>query len=77
MNSDIDQAKAALGQARADHAAALLAVRDQPGDADTQRRFRDAVQQGRGAWKGYQEAATAGLAAQISGIVPGEFQEEL
>jgi len=68
MSTDIDQAKTALEQARADHAAALIGALEQPGDPDAQHRFRDAVKQGRGAWKGYQEAAVAGLAAQISGI---------
>lgn len=73
MNLETNQAKAALDQARADHARALLAVRDKPGDPQTQQQFRDAVRAGRAAGRQYQEAVTAGLAAQIEGIVPGDF----
>ena len=32
--------------------------------------MRAAIRDGRSAWLGYQAAATAGLAAQIEGIVP-------
>ena len=75
MNTDKDQARLALDQAREAHAAALLAQMDAPADPDAQRRLQDAVQAGKGAWKGYQAAATAGLAQQIDGIVPTCFQE--
>lgn len=75
MNTKIEEARAALDRARTDHAAAMLAVKDRPGDPETQQQFREAVKNGRSAWKGYQEAATAGLAAQIESIVPSDFQE--
>ena len=75
MNTDKDQARLALDQAREAHAAAMLARQSAPGDADAQRRVQDAVQQGKGAWKGYQAAATAGLAQQIESIVPTAFLE--
>ena len=76
MNTDKDQARQALDQAREAHAAALLAQKDAPADPDTQQQLKDAVRQGRSAWKGYQAAATAGLAAQISEIVPSAFRED-
>lgn len=75
MSAEIERAKAARDRARADHARALLAAKEHPGAPGTQRQLREAVKNGRGAWKGYQQAATAGLAAQIEGIVPGEFRE--
>ena len=75
MNTDKNQARLALDQAREAHAAALLAQMDAPADPDAQRRLKDAVRQGRSAWKGYQAAATAGLAQQIDGIIPADFQE--
>ncbi len=75
MNTDKEQARLALDKAREAHAAALLTQMNAPTDPDAQRRLHDAVQQGRGAWKGYQKAATAGLAEQIDGIVPSAFQE--
>ena len=74
MNTDKDRTRLALDQAREAHAAAMLAKHDAPIDPSADQQLREAVQQGRGAWKGYQQAATAGLAAQIEGIVPGEFQ---
>jgi hypothetical protein len=75
MNTEVEQAKAALDQARADHTRALLAARDKPGDPQAQQQFRDAVRAGREAWRGYQEVATAGLAAQIKAIVHSDFQD--
>ena len=45
--------------------AAMLAKLDAPAAPSAQQQPKDAVQQGKGAWKGYQAAATAGLAAQI------------
>ncbi len=75
MDTELDQAKDALDRARADHARALLAARDKPGDPEAQQQFRDAVRAGRGAWQGYQEVATAGLAAQIESIVPSAFRD--
>ncbi len=73
MSTELDQAKAALDEARASHAKAMLAIRDHPGDPDAQRSFRTAVRAGRRAWHGYEKAATAGLAAQIEAIVPSDF----
>ena len=70
-----DQAKAALILARAYHAGAALAARHRPEDPSVQHRLQEAVQQGRGAWKAYQTAASAGRAAQVAGSVPGAFQE--
>ena len=75
MSTENDQAKAALDQARANHARALLAARDKPGDPQAQQQFRDAVRAGRKAWQHYQETATAGLAAQIEAIVPSAFRD--
>ena len=75
MNMENDQAKAALARARADHARALLAARDAPSDPQAQQQFRDAVRAGRAAWRGYQETATAGPAAQIEAIVPDAFRD--
>lgn len=77
MNNDIDQARQQLDQAREAQAAALVARYNAPNDPNTRQQLREAVQQGRGAWKGYQQAATAGLADQISAIIPGEFQAEI
>ncbi len=76
MNTDKDQARADLDRAREAHAAALLAQKDAPADPDAQQQLKDAVRQGRSAWKGYQTAATAGLAQQIEAIVPSVFREE-
>ena len=76
MNTDKDQAREALDLAREAHAAAMLAKIEAPEDPGTQQMLRNAVQQGRGAWKGYQTAATAGLAAQIDEIVPSVFRED-
>ncbi len=71
-----DRAKAALILARAYHAGAALAARHRPEDPVVQRRLQEAVRQGRGAWKGYQQAAaTAGRAAQVMNSVPGVFRE--
>ena len=64
-----------LDRAREAHAAALLASLEAPGDPGTGQMLRNAVRQGRSAWKGYQKAATAGLAAQIEGIVPSAFPD--
>ena len=75
MSAEIDQAKAALDKARAEYARALLAVRDAPGNPEAQQQFRDAGQAGRRAWRRYQETTTAGLAAQIEGIVPDAFRD--
>ena len=75
-NTEREEARAALDRARADHARALLAARDRPGDPEAQQQFRDAVRAGRGAWQGYQKAATAGIAAQIEDIVPGAFRDQ-
>ena len=75
MNTDKDQARLALDHAREAHAAALLAQKDAPADPDAQQHLKDAVRQGRSAWKGYQTAATAGLAQQIDEIVPSAFRE--
>ena len=69
MNTDKDQARADLDRAREAHAAALLAQRNAPADPNAQQQLKDAVQQGRSAWKGYQKAATAGLAQQIDAIM--------
>lgn len=74
-NITIEEARAALDRARADHARALLAATEAPSDPEAARRMRAAVRVGRGAWKGYQAAATAGLAAEIENIVPGAFRE--
>jgi len=52
----------------------MLAKLDAPADPRAQQQLKDAVQQGKGAWKGYQSAATAGLAAQIDEIVPTDFR---
>ena len=78
MNTDknIEQARGELDQARETHAAAMLAKHDAPSDPGAGQQLKDAVWKGKGAWKSYQQAATAGLAAQISAIVPGEFQGE-
>jgi hypothetical protein len=76
MNTDTDQAQRDLDQARETHAAALVARRDAPSDPDAARRVKEAVRAGRDAWSGYRDAATAGLAAQIEGIVPGEFAQQ-
>jgi len=56
------------------HAAAMLAQKTAPADPSAQQQLKDAVRQGKGAWKGYQTAATAGLAAQIEEIVPTDFR---
>ena len=53
----------------------MLAKLDAPADPNAQQLLKDAVQQGKGAWKGYQAAATAGLAQQIDGIVPSAFPD--
>lgn len=75
MNTEREQARAALDRARADHARALLAAQAAPNDPDTRRRLQEAVRDGRGAWKAYQAAATAGLAAEIESIIPGDFRD--
>jgi len=75
MSQELDQAKSALNQAREGHAAAMLAQMNTPDDPEAALRLQEAVQQGRGAWKGYQKAATAGLAAQIDGISPSAFPD--
>ena len=53
----------------------MLAQKTAPADPSAQQQLKDAVKQGKGAWKGYQAAATAGLAAQIEEIVPSAFLE--
>ena len=53
----------------------MLAKLDAPANPSAQQQPKDAVQQGKGAWKGYQAAATAGLAQQIDGIVPSAFPD--
>ena len=45
-----------------------------PADPSAQQQIKDAVKQGKGAWKGYQAASTAGVAQQIDGIVPTDFR---
>ena len=55
--------------------AAMIAQKTAPADPNAQQQLKDAVKQGKGAWKGYQAAATAGLAAQIEEIVPSAFLE--
>jgi len=52
----------------------MLAQKTAPADPSAQQQLKDAVRQGKGAWKGYQTAATAGLAAQIEEIVPTDFR---
>ena len=52
----------------------MLAQKTAPADPNAQQQLKDAVQQGKGAWKGYQTAATTGLAAQIEEIVPTDFR---
>ena len=74
-NEDREEARAALDQARADHARALLALQDDPTDPQGKQQMRQAVREGRSAWKGYQKAATAGLAAEIEAITPSVFRE--
>ena len=54
----------------------MLAKLDAPADPRAQQQLKDAVQQGKGAWKAYQAAATAGLAQQIEAIVPSSFRED-
>ena len=53
----------------------MVAQKTAPADPNAQQQLKDAVQQGKGAWKGYQAAATAGLAQQIDGIVPSAFPD--
>ena len=74
MSAEIDRARAALDQARADHAAAMVAKISAP-SPDAARRLAEAERRGREAWKGYREEATAGLAGQIAALVPGSFLE--
>ena len=52
----------------------MLAQKTAPADPSAQQQLKDAVKQGKGVWKGYQAAATAGLAAQIDEIVPTDFR---
>ena len=73
-DKNIEQARAELDHAREAHAAAMIAKHNAPADPSAQQQLKDAVQQGKGAWKGYQTAATAGLAAQIEEIVPTDFR---
>ena len=73
-NNAIEQARADLDRAREAHAAAIVAKMAVP-SLDADRRLKDAEQQGQSAWKGYQTAATAGLAAEIESLVPGSFLE--
>jgi len=79
MNEDkqqeLDQARRDLDQAREAHTAAVVARLEAPNDPDTSQRVKDAVQQGKQAWKGYRHAATAGLAAQIDALQPGAFPD--
>ena len=74
-NNAIEQARADLDRAREAHAAAMIAKHNAPADPSAQQQLKDAVKQGKGAWKGYQTAATAGLAAEIESLVPGSFLE--
>jgi len=53
----------------------MVAQKTAPADPNAQQQLKDAVQQGKGAWKGYRAAATAGLAQQIDGIVPSAFPD--
>ena len=53
----------------------MLAQKTAPADPSAQQQLKDAVQRGKGAWKGYQAAATAGVAQQIEEIVPSAFLE--
>ncbi len=79
MNEDkqqeLGQARRELDQAREAHAAATVAHLDAPQDPEAVRKVKEAVQQGKSAWKGYQKAATAGLAAQIDAIQPSAFPD--
>ena len=52
----------------------MIAKHNTPSDPVADQQLREAVQQGRGAWKGYQQSATAALAAQIESIVPTDFR---
>ena len=73
--TSLDRAKAALSQARADYAKAVLARQDTPADRDACRRLWETLCQGKAAWRAYQDAATAPIAAQIAGIVPRAFRD--
>ena len=53
----------------------MLTQKTAPADPNAQQQLKDAVKPGKGAWKGYQAAATAGVAQQIDGIVPSAFLE--
>lgn len=75
-HNDLEQARQDLDQAKETHVAALVACLSAPDDPEAVRAVKQAALQGRGAWKGYREAATAGLAAQIDGIVPSELRGE-
>ncbi len=68
--------RAALDAARADFAEAMMNARDNPQDADAQRRLHAATQDGRRAWKAFRDAATADMAAQIDALVPDAFKGE-
>lgn len=65
----------ALNLARADFAEAMMDARDNPHDADAQRRLHAATQNGRRAWKAFRDAATAQIAAQIAALVPDAFKD--
>ena len=53
----------------------MIAKHNAPAAPNAQQQLKDAVQQGKGAWKGYQAAATAGVAQQTDGIVPSAFPD--
>jgi hypothetical protein len=75
MNTDAEDARRELDQAREAHAAATVGQLGAPNDPEAARRVKDAVRGGKAAWKGYQKAATAGLAGQIDAIQPSAFPD--
>ena len=72
----LGEAYTAVTQARANHARALLALQRDPADAQAKKQLAAAIQSGRTAWRRYREVATAGLAAQISAILPPAFRDD-
>ncbi len=75
-----ETARRELAEARENHATAYFAAQDVPSDpeeallrADA---LRTATRAGKGAYRGYVQAATASLAAQIGGAGAGDNREE-
>lgn len=68
-------AEAILKSAKTDLAYARIAFKAAPGDVDAVRQLAKAVQTARDADGIYMAAMTAGLAAQISEIVPDAFRQ--